>query len=251
MLGWARRSRVLRDRVQESREAASAARIAELTRSRRSVAEAYERERRRIERDLHDGAQQYFVAAAMALGEAEMLAEEAGTGSAPGELARELARARKLLGEGLTALRTTVHGIHPQVLVDEGLAAAVGAVAASYGSHVQVRAPHPLPELPAAVLAAAYFFASEALTNCARHAPGAPVTVLLTADSELTVSVVDRGPGGAEVRPGGGLAEMSGRLEAFDGTVTVHSPAGGPTQVVARIPLLLHRGEPGLIGEES
>ena len=65
MLGWARRSRVLRDRVQESREAASAARIAELTRSRRSVAEAYERERRRIERDLHDGAQQHFVAAAM------------------------------------------------------------------------------------------------------------------------------------------------------------------------------------------
>lgn len=218
-----------------SAEEATAGQLAEVTRSRRAIAEAYERERRRIERDLHDGAQQYFVAANMALGEARATADSP-----------DLARAQELINEGLAALRRTVHGIHPSELREFGLVAAVRNAAAAYGEHITIRAPHALPELSPAVLAAAYFFTTEALTNAARHAPGAEVSVLLVTDKYLSISVVDGGPGGAWLRPEGGLAEMADRLAAFDATMTVHSPAGGPTQVTARIPLLLGRGESGI-----
>ncbi|MGC3953826.1 MAG: sensor histidine kinase [Propionicimonas sp.] len=216
--------------------------IEALTASRRVIVDAYEVERRRIERDLHDGTQQYLVAAAMLLGEARTSPAVA----ADPQLADLLGQAQQALARGLDALRTTVRGIHPQVLVEQGLVAALTDVAQASASPVRVVCPHPLPQLPEGVLAASYFFACEAIANAAKHAPGAPVTVLLTTDSHLRVSVVDNGPGGARLRPGHGLSGMRERLAAFGGDVTISSPPGGPTQVVASVPLLLNRGEPGV-----
>lgn len=238
--GWGARRR--KPQVQGKYEAQAAARIAELTASRRAIADAYEVERHRIENDLHDGAQQYFVAAAMKLGEAELAAMDI----ANQELSDALAATREHLQEGLSALRRTVHGIHPQVLTDRGLAAAVEEVAETYGPHVSVYCPHTLPTLPPSVLASAYFFCTEALTNAAKYAPEAKVTVLITADKYLTISVIDQGSGGAQMQPGHGLVGMKDRLSAFDGTLEINSPKGGPTQVIASIPLLLNRGESGV-----
>ena len=183
----------------KNHEAEAAKAIHELTASRRRIAEAYEVERLRIERDLHDGAQQYFVAAAMKLGEAQLETDSP--------------------------------------LLD---------AAAQYGPHITVRAPHPLPLIDDSVLAAAYFFTSEALTNAAKHAPGAPVSVLITSDATLNVAVTDSGNGGARIVPGGGLDGMRERIAAFGGSIELNSPHGGPTTITARIPLLLYRGESGL-----
>ncbi len=221
----------------------AARQIAALTASRRVIVDAYEIERRRIERDLHDGTQQYLVAALMKLGEARM-ASAVGGDPALGAL---LAEASDALVRGLDALRATVRGIHPQVLVEQGLAAALADVAQASASPVRIVCPNPLPALPEGVLATGYFFACEAIGNAAKHAPGAPITVLLATDSHLRVSVVDAGPGGARLVPGRGLAGMRERLAAFGGDVTISSPPGGPTQVAASVPLLLRRGEPGLV----
>ena len=148
------------------------------------------------------------------------------------------------MNKGLEALRKTVHGIHPQVLAERGLVAAVKDMAAGYGPHVLVSAPHPLPQLSPSVLAAGYFFCAEALTNAAKHAPGAEVSVLLIADHYLHITVVDQGPGGVRLKPGAGLAGMRDRLDAFGGWLEITSPEGGPTSLAARIPLLLDRGQP-------
>ncbi|WP_047241172.1 sensor histidine kinase [Corynebacterium epidermidicanis] len=236
-----------RGRLQEGvSESEAVARIAQLTASRRAIADAYEVERQRIERDLHDGTQQYLVAALIKLGEIEATQDS----SMPNGIRELLAGARADLSAGLASLRETVRGIHPQVLADRGLVAALNDVATSHGPHVTIYAPHPLPALSPSVLAAGYFFAVEALTNAAKHAPGAAVNVLLTADRNLRISVVDQGEGGAELRPGHGLSGMKERLEAFDGTLSLSSPRGGPTQIIGSIPLLLDRGQPS-IPEES
>lgn len=224
----------------------AARRIAELTASRRTIVDAYEVERRRIERDLHDGTQQHLIGALMKIGEARLAPAVA----ADSQLARLLADAQAAVQQGLDSLRATVRGIHPQVLTELGLAAALEDVAAASGAQVRIVCPHPLPALPEGVLAAGYFFASEAMTNAVKHAPGAPVTVLLTTDQNLRISVVDQGPGGARLRPGHGLAGMRERLAAFGGELTVSSPPGGPTQVAATVPLLLDRGQSGVPLEE-
>lgn len=204
--------------------------------------DAYEVERRRIERDLHDGTQQYLVAAAMKVGEAQLSPALA----TDPQLAALLREAQQAIGRCLDALRATVRGIHPQILTQQGLVAALSDVAAAAASPVRIVSPAPLPQLPEGVLAASYFFACEALTNAAKYAPGAQVTVLLVADDHLRVSVVDAGPGGARLKPGQGLAGMRERLAAFGGELSISSPPGGPTQVAATIPLLLHRGESGV-----
>lgn len=204
--------------------------------------DAYEVERRRIERDLHDGTQQYLVAAAMKLGEA-MLSPAVDADPALRQL---LVDARSSLRTGLDSLRATVRGIHPTILTERGLAAALADVADDAAGTVRIVCPNPLPDLPEGVLAASYFFATEAIANAAKHAPGTPVTVLLTADDMLRVSVVDTGPGGARLVAGHGLSGLTERLAAFGGEVSISSPAGGPTQIVARVPLLLLRGEPGV-----
>lgn len=225
-----------------SHEEEAERRIADLTASRRVIVEAYEVERQRIERDLHDGAQQYMVAAAMLLGEARLLPAS----QQDPALQEMLVRAGEQLSSGLEALRATVRGIHPATLLEQGLAPALQEVADRSPQQVRIVCPHRLPEVPEGVLVSAWFFACEALANAAKHAPGASVTVLLGADADLRVSVVDNGPGGAAFVPGGGLSGLRERIAAFGGTVDVSSPAGGPTQVAASIPLLLMRGETGV-----
>lgn len=96
------------------------------------------------------------------------------------------------------------------------------------------------------MLACGYFFGTEALTNAAKHTPGAPVSVLVTSDDSLRITVVDEGHGGAQVVPGHGLAGMAERLAAFGGEMSLSSPPGGPTRVAGSIPLLLDRGQPGV-----
>lgn len=227
-------------------EEAAARKIAELTESRRAIAHAFEIERRRIERNLHDGSQQYLVAAMMQLGELQTLPQV----EADPEVRDAVARAQDAVSRGLRSLRETVRGIHPHVLEEQGLVAALQDVATETTNRVRVVAPNPIPRLSEGVLAVAYFFASESITNAAKYAPNADVTVLVVADETLIISVVDSGPGGAQIVPGHGLAGMRERLAAVGGTMEVISPPGGPTQVRAAIPLLLRRGETG-IGEEG
>ncbi|MGC5628704.1 sensor histidine kinase [Georgenia sp. Z1344] len=206
-----------------------AQRVADLRTSRREIVAAFELERRRIERDLHDGAQQHLVTAGMKLGEAAMLVEQQ-AGTSPGhdhapdddaatpgadrlaEAARLLSAAQDDADRALAALRETVSGIHPTVLSDRGLEAAVRELAERAVVPVTVQVPHALPALPEGVAAVAYFVVSEALTNVVKYAPDASVTVLLVVDDALHVSIVDDGPGGAEIVPGRGLAGMSERL---------------------------------------
>lgn len=237
---WWRKRRV-------SHEQEVAARISELTASRRVIVEAYEVERRRIERDLHDGAQQYLVAAAMKVGEAQ-LAPVLEQDPATAQLLHEAATA---INEGLQALRRTIRGIHPQMLSQQGLAAALEEVASTAANRVRIVCPHPLPAMPEGVLAVGYFFACEAIGNAAKYAPGAQVSVLLAADDHLTVSVVDNGPGGAAAVPGHGLAGMKERLNAVGGALSISSPPGGPTQLAASIPLLLERGQSAVVIEQG
>ncbi len=226
--------------------------VAKLTESRREIVAAFEIERRRIERDLHDGAQQYLVMASMDVGEADLLLDSAiMDGMVVPEKMRQvrclLSKAQNDADEALRALRHTVAGIHPKVLSDLGLEAAVRNLAAECPLEVTVKVPHPLPPIPEGVIAAGYFLVAEALTNAAKYAPEARVSVLLAADDDLLLSVVDDGPGGAVVHPDHGLAGMRERLAAFGGTFTVMSPPGGPTSVSGRIPLLLRRGEFGVV----
>ncbi len=215
--------------------------LREVRDSRRIIVSAFEIERRRIERDLHDGAQQYLVAATMKLGEASLLLEQH-TSKAHCEatgVAMLLEDAHRDAEEALRTLRATVSGIHPQMLSDLGLVAAISDMVERSGLDVTLRNPHPLPDMPEEVAAVAWFFCSEALTNIAKHAPNARATLLLAADQHLHVSVMDDGPGGAWMREGGGLHGMRERVAAFGGALDLSSPEGGPTTLTARIPLLL------------
>lgn len=223
-----------------SHEDENAKKIADLIRSRRAVVDAYEIELQRIERNLHDGTQQYLVAAAMKLGEAQLSPSL----SADLQLASLISEAKDAVRQGLDSLRETVRGIHPQVLLELGLVAAINDIAGKSGGKVRVICPNPLPELPEGVLAAAYFFASEAIANSAKHAPEASVSALITSGENLSVSVVDDGPGGAHLKQGHGLAGLRERLAAFGGTLTISSPPGGPTRVSAELPLLVERWQP-------
>lgn len=214
--------------------------VRELRSSRMEIVNAFEIERRRLERDLHDGAQQHLVASSLKIGEATLLLTGTEAQKAASPPVRELLdSAQDATEAALADLRATVSGIHPTVLSDLGLESAVREMAHRSPLNVVVRVPHPLPPIPEGVAAAAYFLVSESVTNTAKHAPRAQVTVLLAADEALHVSVVDNGPGGAVVEPGRGLAGMAERLQAFGGTLELSSPAGGPTSLTARVPVLL------------
>ncbi|MEU1590582.1 histidine kinase [Micromonospora sp. NPDC005710] len=211
-------------------EAQLAEAVQQLRRSRSGLVDAFETERRRIERDLHDGVQQRLVALTMTLGSAELDLTDG-----PGlDLVRE---AHQQAEQALADLRTTIRGIHPQVLTDHGLAAAVHEIAGR--SPVPVHLDLALDgRLPPAVEAAAYFFVSENLTNVARHARARSAQVhAWTEDHALIVSVVDDGVGGADPQAGTGLAGLRARLDALDGDLHVTSPAGGPTQVRMTCPI--------------
>ncbi|MGW2624965.1 sensor histidine kinase [Micromonospora taraxaci] len=211
-------------------EAQLAEAVQQLRRSRSGLVDAFETERRRIERDLHDGVQQRLVALTMTLGSAELDLTDG-----PGlDLVRE---AHQQAEQALADLRTTIRGIHPQVLTDHGLAAAVHEIAGR--SPVPVHLDLALDgRLPPAVEAAAYFFVSENLTNVARHARARSAQVhAWTEDHALIVSVDDDGVGGADPQAGTGLAGLRARLDALDGYLHITSPAGGPTQVRMTCPI--------------
>ncbi|HEX4283341.1 MAG TPA: histidine kinase [Solirubrobacteraceae bacterium] len=206
------------------------ARIAELEESRARVLDAELAERRRIERDLHDGAQQRFVSLSMTL--ALLDRGLAGAGAAR----QLLASAREQLDLGLGELRELARGIHPALLTERGLAPAIEALAARAPLDVRVLEV-PDERLPAQVETAAYFIVSESLTNAAKHASAAAATVRIgRANGTAVVEVSDDGVGGADPTRGSGLRGLVDRLAALDGALEVESPTGGGTRVQARIP---------------
>jgi signal transduction histidine kinase len=188
-------------------------------------------DRRQIERDLHDGAQQRLLALGMDLGMALEKFE-----SDP-DAARELVGdAHRELQRAVSELRNLARGIHPAVLTDRGLDAALSALAAR--SPVPVHLDVELRERPpASIEATAYFIVAEALTNAARYARASAVDVrLLQLGDRLRIEIADNGVGGAEERPGGGLAGLADRASSVEGSLRVTSPAGGPTIVAAELP---------------
>ena len=209
-----------------------AARVDELERSRERVVDAAETERRRIERDLHDGAQQRLVALAMELGRAKAkFADDL-------DAAKELVdQAHTQAKEALTELRNLVRGVHPPVLTDRGLDAALSGLAALCPIPVDVHVDVPVRPR-AAVEAVAYFLVAEALTNVAKHSRASQAKVVVEGHGypgALTVVVSDDGIGGADVR-GQGLSGLADRVSGVDGTLSVESPVGGPTIIAAELP---------------
>ncbi|MER6106861.1 sensor histidine kinase [Streptomyces hirsutus] len=205
------------------------ARVVELTRSRVRLVDAFEAERRRIERDLHDGAQQRLVALTMALGLARLDAP-------PGPLTDQLAKAHGEAGKALEELRELIRGIHPKVLADYGLKAAVDDAADRSVVPVDVRL-ELSGRLPRAVEAAAYFVVCEALANTARHsgADRAEVTGGHR-DGRLFLEIRDDGRGGAEAGEGSGLTGLADRVSVLGGKISLSSPPGGPTLLRVEIP---------------
>jgi len=204
-------------------------RIAVLESSRAGAVDVQEAELRRIERDLHDGAQARLVALGMSLGMAEQKLDT------DAQAARELlAEARAGAGEALRELRDLARGIHPPVLADRGLEAAVRALAA--GSPLAVSVSVTLPQRPKPpVESAAYFVVAEALANAGKHAKATHVDVHIAAGAgRLLVEVSDDGVGGADPA-GGGLSGLCRRVQALDGTLSVLSPRGGPTTIRAEL----------------
>ena len=209
-----------------------AARVTELEVSRERVVDAAEAERRRIERDLHDGAQQRLVALAMELGRAQA------------KFGDDVDAARILVDQAhaeakaaLTELRNLVRGVHPPVLTDRGLDAALSGLAALCPVPVDVQVDVPVRPR-AAVEAVAYFLVAEALTNVAKHSRASHVSVFVEGHGfpgTLSVVVSDDGIGGADPR-GGGLSGLADRVAGVDGTLSVESPSGGPTIISAVLP---------------
>jgi len=216
-------------RLSPEREQALTARVDQLTRTRRGALDVQAAELRRIERDLHDGAQARLVALTMQLGRAEER-----MASQP-EVAELFRRARDEASAAIAELRDLARGIAPPVLADRGLEAAVDALGRRAAIPVVVDAQMDERTLPV-LETAAYFVVAEALTNVAKHAPEATARVTIRLDDRrLGVTVADDGPGGARA-DGGGLTGLRHRVEALDGTLTVTSSPGGGTIVRAELP---------------
>ena len=209
-----------------------AARVTELETSRERVVDAAEAERQRIERDLHDGAQQRLVALAMELGRAK-----AKFGDDP-DAARDLVdRAHVEAKAALTELRNLVRGVHPPILTERGLDAALSGLAALCPVPVDVHVDVPVRPRPA-VEAVAYFMVAEVLTNVAKHSRASHVNVMVEGHGfpgTLTVLISDDGIGGADPR-GSGLSGLADRVSGVDGELSVESPSGGPTIISAVLP---------------
>ncbi|MEV8016737.1 sensor domain-containing protein [Streptomyces sp. NPDC086554] len=208
-----------------------ATRVVELESDRGVVVDTAAADLRRIERDLHDGAQARLVALAMDLGLAkEKLAED------PEAAARMVDEAHGEVKVALQELRDLARGIHPAVLTDRGLDAALSALAARCTVPVQVEVD--LPARPAAAIEGiAYFTVSELMQNISKHARATRGTVdVWQVEDRLMLQVTDNGAGGADVTSGSGLAGLAERLDAVDGILVVNSPVGGPTTVTAELP---------------
>jgi signal transduction histidine kinase len=216
----------------ERLHAALGARLEDLRRSRARIVEAGLAERRRLERNLHDGAQQRLVALSLALRMAErQIARD------PDKAQAMVADAHRELNQALEELRELARGIHPAVLSDRGLGAAVEALAVRSPLPVRV-VEVPDERLPEAVEAAAYFTISEALTNVAKYAGASEATVAVRrADGHAEVEVADDGVGGADPDRGTGLRGLADRLGALDGTLSLDSPPGSGTTLRAEIPV--------------
>ena len=209
-----------------------AARVDELERSRERVVDAGETERRRIERDLHDGAQQRLVMLAMELGRAKArFADDI-------DAARELVdQAHVQAKEALTELRNLVRGVHPPVLTDRGLDAALSGLAALCPIPVDVHVDVPVRPR-ASIEAVAYFVVAEALTNVAKHSRASHAKVVVEGHGfpgTLTVMISDDGIGGADITSTG-LSGLADRISGVDGRLSVESPVGGPTIIAAELP---------------
>jgi signal transduction histidine kinase len=208
------------------------AQVHELEDARSRIIAAADAERRRIERDLHDGAQQRLVALALNLRMAEQRAESGDPGAA--ELVRQAGEEANL---ALKELRDLARGIHPAILTNRGLPAALEDLAARATVPVEVTAT-PDGRLPDAVEAAAYFVVSECLANIGKHAQASSATVAVSAENgRLTVVVADDGVGGAELGGGSGIQGLADRVGALSGSLAVESPPGEGTRVIASIPL--------------
>ncbi|SNS44487.1 Signal transduction histidine kinase [Rhodococcoides kyotonense] len=214
-----------------TKAAALAARARHLSRTRDDVIDSGAAELRRIERDLHDGAQARLVAIGMTLGAAERTLHD------DPDVARELlAAARSSSAAALTELRDLVRGIHPPVLAERGLVDAVRALALSSPlpiatvATIEGRLPRPLES-------AVYFAVSELVANTLKHGDATDATITMTlAFDTLRVRLQDNGCGGASFDTGSGLAGIRRRLSAFDGTMTLDSPPGGPTIIELEVP---------------
>ncbi|MEE1819656.1 sensor histidine kinase [Streptomyces sp. SP18ES09] len=206
-------------------------RIDELALSRAAVLTAVDTERRRIERDLHDGVQQRLVALAMLLGRARR-----GRARDPEQADALLRQAHAEAQDVLAELRDVAWRVYPAALDSLGLEEALGGVAQRCGIPLRVRFEAGDAPLPPAVEAAAYFVVSEAVTNAAKHSAASAVQVRVTRLGPLlTVRVEDDGRGGADPA-GSGLTGLRSRVSALDGTLHVESPLGGPTTLVAELP---------------
>ena len=205
-------------------------RVEHLTQTRTGAVDAADAERRRLERDLHDGTQQRLVALAMNLGLARVQAQTA-------EQAHQaLAEAHEDAKAALAELRNLVRGLHPAVLEDRGLDAALSGITARMS--IPVRLTVDLPRRPAATIeAVAYFVVSESLTNITKHAQASQAEVVVQrAADRLHIIVSDDGVGGADPSRGSGLTGLAKRAASVDGTFEIASPPGGPTLITVDLP---------------
>ncbi len=204
----------------------------EIRASRTRIVQAADDARRKLERNLHDGAQQRLVALSVSLRLAE-----AKLASDPDSAASILAAAREELAHALEELRELARGIHPAVLTDRGLPAAIESLVAR--TPLPVEAELPAERLPPAVEAALYYVVSESLANVVKYAGATAVSVRieLNGDGTVTAEVSDDGVGGADPSRGSGLRGLADRIEALDGRLRVESPEGGGTRVRVEVPI--------------
>ncbi|MEU5837309.1 sensor domain-containing protein [Streptomyces diacarni] len=227
-------ARTGRPLLSASRGARLARRVEHLADTRARAVDTLSAELRRIERDLHDGAQARLVALGMTVDRATRLLE-----TDPGAARELLLDVRTTSEQALADLRALVHGIHPPILTDRGLGDAIRSLALDsfLDVHVEARLPG---RFAAPVESAAYFAVSEALANAAKHSAAREVRIVLThAVGLLRATVTDDGRGGADPSRGTGLLGVRRRLDTFDGTLTLHSPHGGPTTLTMEIPCAL------------
>jgi PAS domain S-box-containing protein len=203
----------------------------ELRASRARIVAAADDARRRLERNLHDGAQQRLVSLSISLRLAQAKAE-----SDPAEAKRLMEQASDDLAQALDELRELARGIHPAVLTDRGLVAALETLVRRAPVPVEVKAPD--ERLPEAIEAAAYYVIAEAVTNAVKHATPSAIDVTVSVpNGRVVVEICDDGCGGADPAGGTGLSGLADRVAALDGTLRVESAASGGTRVVAEIPL--------------
>jgi signal transduction histidine kinase len=217
-----------------TRKTELALRVTHLTRTRTEAVDAQAAELRRIERDLHDGAQARLVALGMSLGMAEDI-----IGRDPEAARVLLVEARRSSGLALSELRDLVAGIHPPVLAERGLDGALRALAMALPIPVEITIDLPgRPQAP--VESALYFAAAEVLTNVAKHSGANEGWGRLEyTGTNLRLTIGDNGRGGASIEAGTGLRGVARRLSALDGTLVVVSPPGGPTHVLMEVPCVL------------